>query len=757
MAEKVEEAPAPHRSLPSRAALAAAERKPLPRAEPPRLFGFDETPGVVAVEVSECEATLVRACPGASEDDRWEERVLETRPFRPWLLAGQEVQPESGGQALRSAQWTRLEGSGLVWLVEFPNWICFLEGREQLRAEGSPHHAYGHPVKQFLIRSGITLFKEMDFGGVRRLQFDLETTTLRPADEGSRILLLVAGDNRGGEWVFSGDDERRILLDFLEVVKKTDPDVIEGHNVFGFDLQYLHARAQALRVSLALGRNGSTLVFGRERNCPIGGISRPFKPAHAWGRHFLDTLLAVQRFDVGRGELASHGLKEVAVHYGIAAAERVYLDRAELAQTWKEDPERVRRYALQDVEETRRLAELVLPTEFYQSQMVPESFQNVATGGSGEKINSLLIREYLRQGHGIPQTQPPMACPGGYTEIRRTGILKRVVKADAESLYPSIMLRDGICPSGDTLGVFLPMLRELTTRRLDAKAKARAGGPEGAYWDGLQSSFKILINSFYGYLGAAFNFNDYRAATEVTRRGQELVKAVAEELERTGSQVIEIDTDGVYFVPPPEVLTEAAEREYVERVGKVMPEGIRLAYDGRYAAMVSLKIKNYVLVDYEGKKTVKGASLRSRADEAFGREFLARAMDRLIAGDVDGLAADYADLSARISEGRLPIEAFARRERVTEKTFRSEAKKRSREVARDLQVGDSIVVYQRADGSLGLASEYARDEDRWYYLEKLHRFAERLQEAMGEEFTRIIPRPNKKRLVAEQAGQLAMF
>jgi DNA polymerase, archaea type len=721
-----------------------------------RLFGFDPTPGVVAVEVVGNEAVLVRA---ADPDLRIEER----RPFRPWLLAGEGVRPphwpQEWGAALREAEWTRLEGSGLVWLVELTSWTAFQEAREHLRREGYPYHAYGHPVKQFLVRSGVTLFKGMDFPSVRRLQFDLETTTLRPEDPEARILLLVAGDNRGRNWVLSGDDEARIIREFVELLAETDPDIVEGHNLFNFDVPYLAERAQALEIPLSLGRDGSPLKLGRERNCPIGGITRPFRPAHAWGRHLADTLLGVQRFDVARGDLSSHALKEVAVHYGIASEGRVYLDRARLHELLLEDPERVRRYAEQDVEETRRLAELVFPTEFYQAQMVPESFQNVATGGSGEKINSLLIREYLQAGQAVPLPRPPVACPGGHTEIRETGLLRRVVKADVESLYPSIMLNYGIRPETDTLDVFLPMLSELTTRRLDAKARVRdCAASERSYWDGLQSSFKILINSFYGYLGVpTFHFNDFQAASRITTTGQEIVKQVADELERGGSRVIEIDTDGVYFIPPPEVETEEAEAAYVERVGSRLPHGIRLTHDGRYAVMLSLKIKNYVLVDYAGKKMLKGASLRSRADERFGRQLLTQAVDFLIAEDLDGLAAEYERLSREISEGLLPIEQFQRRERVTEKTFSSDAKKRSREVAKDSEVGDWLLVYQRSDGSLGLAEEYDGDEDRWHYLDKLHKFALRLQGALGEEFDRVCPRPSKKRLEAEMAGQLTLF
>ncbi|HEU4753565.1 MAG TPA: DNA polymerase domain-containing protein, partial [Armatimonadota bacterium] len=409
-------------------------------------------------------------------------------------------------------------------------------------------------------------------------------------------------------------------------------------------------------------------------------------------------------------------------------------------------PELVRRYARQDIEETRRLADLVLPPEFYQAQMISESYQSCATGGTGEKINSLLVREYLRQGHAIPQPQPPQACPGGYTQLCESGVLHRVVKADVESLYPSIMLRYGIRPASDRLEIFLPLLEELTGRRLEAKANARRRGPRAAYWDGLQSSFKVLINSFYGYLGAPFNFNDYQAATQITTTGRQLVQEVAAELERTGSRVIEIDTDGVYFVPPKDVEGEAAEVAYVQRVGAVLPEGIRLAHDGRYAVMVSLKTKNYVLVGYDGKRIYRGASLRSRAEEAYGREFLARAIDALIAGDPEALHRTYETLAHQITHGELPLDQFVRRERVTEKTLHSEAKKRSRAAARSSRVGETLLVYQRQDGTLAPAQAYAHDEDRWYYLDKLYRFATRLKEALGPEFQRLCPKPTRKRL-----------
>ena len=58
-------------------------------------------------------------------------------------------------------------------------------------------------------------------------------------------------------------------------------------------------------------------------------------------------------------------------------------------------------------------------TEFYQTQILPRSFQRVATGGPGEKINLLMTRVYLSQEHSLPLPKPPRDYPGGYTEVRR--------------------------------------------------------------------------------------------------------------------------------------------------------------------------------------------------------------------------------------------------------------------------------------------------------------------------------------------------
>jgi DNA polymerase I len=721
-----------------------------PAAEPPQviapaleydpaLFGKDPTPYIVAVEPIDARIRLFIREGGQI-------RTVE-EPFRPWLLSDMRMEMDG-------VHWQELKGElegrrMLKHLAVCDGREAFEDLRRALRDQHREIIAYGSFARQYLMLSGKTLFKGMTFADLHRVQLDIETTTLTPDQQGAQVLMIALSDTRGYEALLDGD-EKQILEQLIERVQALDPDVIEGHNLFGFDLPYLAARAQALGVPLRLGRDGSELRFGSPRQCIIGVNSRTFTPAFAHGRHLIDTYLSVQRFDIGRGDLESYGLKEATQQLGIAAPDRIYLEREQIPDLWRTDPETVRRYCLQDVHETRRLADLTLPTEFYQCQMLPDTLQNLATIGTGEKANLMFLRAYLAEGYAVPAPQGAREYPGGYTEVRQVGLIPRIVKADVESLYPSVMLRYGIKPSADHLNVFLPTLERLRRLRLDAKARAKqTQGAESAYWDGLQNSFKILVNSYYGYLGSPFHFNDYDAAEQVTLTGQELVKQIAAEIERQGGLVVEIDTDGVYFQPPPEVQTEADEIAFVERVGAVLPEGIRLAYDGRYKAMLSLKTKNYVLQGYEGKLTFKGASLRSRADEKFGREFLNSAIQWLLNGEPERVVAEYQRLARAILNGEVDIEQLCRRERVTAKS--KQHTHPLYPLARRFQIGDYIMVYRKRDGSLGLLEEYAGDEDREHYVEKLYKFAARL-EPLFPDFDARFPKPQAIIQAEKQPG-----
>ena len=168
-----------------------------------------------------------------------------------------------------------------------------------------------------------------------------------------------------------------------------------------------------------------------------------------------------------------------------------------------------------------------------------------------------------------------------------------------------------------------------------------------------------------------------------------------------------------------------------------------------------------MLVSYEGKTTFKGSSLRSRADEKFGKKFLYEAVDFLLADNREGLSVRYKALLDAIENRTLGIEQISRRERVTDKTFTSDAKKRNAEAMAGLTIGDYAIIYQReGDKALVSAENYNQDEDVEYYQTKLYKFATRLEAAIGEDFEKLCPKPlvGAKRKAAEDAKhQMSLF
>lgn len=668
-----------------------------------------------------------------------------TEPFSPFLLVETPDDLSRAGIADISNIVPLKGGGELRHRIHFHTYGACLDARDRLSADGIAHFAINNPVRQHLTLTGQTLFREMRYNDLHRLQLDIETLTLNPEAPGARIILISLSDNRGFETVFSGAElsEAELLVHLNRAIAERDPDVVEGHNIFEFDLRYICARAQVHNIPLTWGRDGSPLRAGHGiRHYKVGAQTPDFRPAYIHGRHIIDTLHQVQRYDTG-GHLERYGLKHAVRALGLERGDRTFVEGADIARIWRTDPRRLIAYALDDVRDVRALSDLVVPTEFYQTQLLPYSFQDAALSGPGEKINALMVGLYLRRGQAIPRPRPSRDFGGAYTRLVSDGVFRRVVKADVESLYPSIMLSNQIRPATDTENAFLPMLEHLTHRRLEAKhsyqnAKSDA---ERAYWNGLQGSYKILINSFYGYLAySRANFNDYDAAEKVTAIGQQIARRLEAHLRTQNAHIIEVDTDGAYFVAPPHVQTEADERRFIEDIATALPNGIRLSHDGRYRGMISLKAKNYILQSYDKHLTIKGSSLRNRRDERIFRGFIEHIAPLLIDSQWEEASQVYLDLARQIQEGALPIENICKRERLSEKTFSNPGLRRLADAAQGCKIGDTVSVYQREDGSLARIEHYANDEDRGYLLRRLRDMAGRFQDMFSDaDFRRLFP------------------
>ena len=729
------------------------------------LYGTDPAPGIVAAEFRPPNRVLLYQ----RDPESGETAVIE-RQFRPWLVASDNARWQGFRPAPVS---TPLAGEHpLGTLVEFETWEQYRRAMNLVPDRSPDVYATNAPVSQFLMASGVTLFKEMAFTDLRRMQLDIETLGLDPGVDDAEIIMVAIKQGDHEDLLMLETTEADLIARFVEVFTRLDPDVIEGHNLFNFDLPYIIERARRHNVPLPLGRDGSLIATSDStQRFRVGPTSIPYTMAHIHGRHIVDTYQQIQRYDA-IGKLSSYGLKNVIRDLGLEREDRVHVQGAAIAEMWRSgvrDRARLADYALDDVRDVDVLARIAVPTEFYQTQILPMTFQRTTITGTGRKIDDLMVRAYLSAGHSLPKAQSPRPYPGGFVELVESGVFGPVVKCDVESLYPSIMLAEQITSASDTLRAFPLLLRDLTHRRLDAKQRVRTSrGSERALWDGLQASFKVLINSFYGYLGFGGGlFNDFDAAEQVTLEGQRLIQRVVAELRESGALPIEVDTDGVYFTPPAHIATEDDEERFVAEIGaRALPQGIRLAHDGRYARMLSLKIKTYALLDYDGSLTLKGSALRSRKME---RVFL-RFIDQAARGFLSDQRDEVREVYFRIAEALLAHEVepsdISQWTMVNARTLESQPRLNAllRANPGRWRAGERVEIYERQDGSFGFIEDYARDENTRTLLRKLHDTAIRFEDAFPSKaefdafFPLITPRTSLEAArEAEVVEQLGLF
>ncbi len=748
------------------------------------LHGWDSTPGIVSVHAEQTgHAVVWRRIPGTGE------LVREDVRFRPWILLDslddlQQLDTRHG------VQHRELAGPDpLRYLVSADDGVALvsalLRGASQRLGKRVSHlgELSGRsvltlpPDEQYLVASGRTYFRDLPFDELHRLQFDLETTGLdaredrifmisvRYHDERTEVLEAPSGDTAG---------EAALIRMLMDRVRTADPDVIENHNLHGFDLPFLEQRARLLRVPLVLGRLGDAGL--RQRAARFGAPSGdPLSPRRvrfvAPGRELIDTLDAVRRYDFSTRELPGHGLKVVAKFLGIAAPDREYIPGAEIYTTYCSDPERVRRYATDDVEEVAALSRMLGGAAYALAQMAPRRYERLADAGAATGvIDPMLVRAYLRAGAALPAHEAGDRTPhsGAALHLFASGVAHRVVKADVASLYPSLMRAYRIGPARDRLGALLTLVDRLVDRRLEAKAQARAAAPGSAArhtHEAMSAALKIVVNSAYGYLAAGgelTRFADVHAANEVTRRGREVLALLCRELASRGVTLLEADTDGVYFAVP-DAWSEEDERRVVAEVAALLPPLVHLELDGRYAAMLSHEPKNYALLGYDGTLLLRGVAFRSSRSEPFGDVFLRTAIERLLVGDVVGVRDCYLQTVGALRARALPTHQVASRVRLTKSPDDYlESRAARRELTYEAMLasgretwstGDRVQVYRRPNGEGGIVDDATpndpRDYDVDYYVRLLRSsYAERLARA----FT-----PHDFGIVFADPDQFALF
>jgi DNA polymerase, archaea type len=702
------------------------------------------------------EAGRVRTTVATADGGR-EEKVETLRPFA-WL---NDAPPET---KLEGLTFETLKGEGpfnrLVHAENLDAFDAFVrQARETISVDAI------RPIEsQFLLQQRQRLYRDLPFGALRRCQFDIEVASpaggfpeaARPDDRVLAIGMRCGGKNRLLLLEEMTDAaEKKLLEDFCAALHEADPDVIEGHNLFKFDLDYLRQRARRHKIPCAWGRYGARASF-RSTKIKVAERWIDFTRCDIPGRAVVDTYLLVQLYDITTREMTSYGLKEAAVYFGVTeeeSAERTYIAGDKIQHAFFEDRARFCAYLEDDLRETAGIADQLLPTYFEQTRSFPTMLQEATLRGATSKIDLLFLEEYYHARQACPA--PPEIKPfeGGYTRSFQEGVFHHVLHFDVASLYPSLLLHIGRNPKNDTLGVFIPLLRRLREYRLKYKLLARSAPTEEERNEAQarQSNFKILINSFYGYLGfSGARFGDGELAAEVTRRGRELLQALIDEFAKHGCTILEADTDGIYlssekyFANPDALLA---------LVAPILPPGIELEFDGRYTSMFCYKAKNYAL--YDGKKlTLRGSALRSRGIEPYLKKLSNQLIHFLVGASPESPLVLLEDYRKKLAALAVPVEALAKSETLNQnidayERFVAEGgkpRRASAEAALQLtprpRMGERVVYYITAKTG-GRTSDWQRARpltmydpvkapyDADYYVEKLDDWLERYGTFLG--------------------------
>jgi DNA polymerase I len=495
-----------------------------------------------------------------------------------------------------------------------------------------------HPIEQFLALTGRTYFKGMAYSDLRRLQFDLETTGLN--EDRDRIFMVSLRDSSGWhDCLDTGSfSEAGLIERFVEEVQARDPDVLENHNIFAFDLSFLVKRAARLGVRLALGRDGSeprleTDIFDN------GERAEPFLRWRIAGREVVDTQHAVRRFSAAAPDMRRHGLKDAARYFGFARSDREYVPGVEIWPTFRTDPDRVRRYAAGDVEEVDGLSRRLLPTAFGLARMLPRPYERIATDSGATSLwEPLLVRAYLHEGRAIAAPTPRLQRPAiePRSELLLTGVVAAAVQGQIRPLLPRIVSGNAIAAANDDLAAMPTLIAQLIELPPDESAQA-------------------LAAAGHAYLADQGLFSDPQAASSATLLARQYVDRVLNELRRRECTIVEVDAEQVLFSTPP-TWNDATESEVAEAAAAYLPPGVRLTFAEHYQALYARAPRSSITLGHDGGVTLIGSAFRPGRLERFGEAFMLRAAPHALQGDAIGLRRTFLDTVHLLRTGQLALE-----------------------------------------------------------------------------------------------------
>lgn len=363
------------------------------------------------------------------------------------------------------------------------------------------------PIEQFMIQTGIRLFKGMEeYDDVHRFQFDLETEGLDPKRHS--IFQIGMRDNRGFELVLETkgktaqerrDSERDNLIMFFRTIDQLKADIISGYNSESFDWQFIYERCDRLSIpvdKIAICLDGKTPIKRKPSMLKLGNEQEPFEQTYMWGYNIIDIAHAVRRAQAINTDIKSWSLKYITKYSNVAKENRVYVQGDKIYSTWIDSitdyafnekngdyhkiSEKmpltdgykkvkgnyiVQRYLLDDLWETEQIDAIFNQAAFLLSKILPTSYSRSSTMGTASQWKLIMAAWSYENDLAIPETEAKRDFTGGLSRLLSVGYARNVVKFDYAALYPKTQLTHEIFPELDISGVMAGLLTYIVDTR----------------------------------------------------------------------------------------------------------------------------------------------------------------------------------------------------------------------------------------------------------------------------------------------------
>ena len=451
------------------------------------------------------------------------------------------------------------------------------------------------------------------------------------------ILLTTNKKLKGSKGVEVFADEKKMIQGFTDFLEKEKVDVLVTYNGDNFDLPYLKDRAKTLGFKLQfypVNQGPSIRSVGRDNIARLHGIQ------HLDAYQMLRFL---NRFGVV--SLVKFGLESVAL--SLFGDDKNKITHEEINEIWKTGKglKELAKYCIEDSETALKIAKRYAPLMAEISKLVKQTLFETGRSSASMLVEYLLMNKAIVERKIAPNKPSDeetrqrimQTFKGGYVKEPIPGLHERLAVLDFSSLHPSIMISHNVSP--ETLdckhkecqknkapnnhcfctkeeGFLSGILKELFETRMGIKKQLRElkkKGKQDLLLDGRQHALKILMNSFYGYLGyARSRWFSRECASAVTAWSRHYVQEVLAKAEKQGFESLYGDTDSAFLLMPKEKNEKDVE-EFVEEINKSLPGVMNLELEGFFKRGIFVTKesgegakKKYALIDYNNKLKIVG-------------------------------------------------------------------------------------------------------------------------------------------------------